>query len=386
MAYNIIKVVSSLFEKLETKVDLDSENAYRVVECNRRIEEDQYSDLVEKTIRRAKCKIFDVGILDKYFIVEYNSNKYLVIGEHFKEERLSSLGIGMVDDNATKIACGMLAIYHNYIGIKEKFSCLDIIDQCLGIEPEEGEIIFFNINNILYLYEEYAVLDLNSSAINLEYREDYNRINAYLMVDDYLGKLSENTCEYIKDLLLLDSSRSVAIPIIEALQSHFINHTYLGIYQCLEYLFIVNRALKYSSKYSFELTNTVQMIIEEGIRMAERMDIKEVISKASFERAIKPFYDKLILDSSNLGDEIIDEKESIIQKVSEMVYKVRCNIAHLKYRQENLSVMDNMKQLVENLIQITYSVYNEMNSQIIDLCSNTMSWKPMEEINLLAED
>lgn len=57
------------------------------------------------------------------------------------------------------------------------------------------------------------------------------------------------------------------------------------------------------------------------------------------------------------------------------IYKLRCNIAHLRYNQDDISV--NWGKCVEALVEIIYSIYKKCDTEIVSICTNKGAWKPI---------
>ena len=168
----------------------------------------------------------------------------------------------------------------------------------------------------------------------------------------------------------MPSSRSIVESVIVALKSKVLTHSYLEIYQCLEYLFIVRRAVLQADKYSFDLKTLVDYIIQENIRVPERQDITDIIRDNISDEELSAFLD--------IKEDGMIERKTKIDKVAEIIYRVRCNIAHLKYGQETIAEMADMQKMIEKVSKIVLLVYSKRDGEITNLCMSTGAWRKLK--------
>ena len=60
--------------------------------------------------------------------------------------------------------------------------------------------------------------------------------------------------------------------------------------------------------------------------------------------------------------------------VSNHIYRLRCNIAHLRYDQDDFSHID-WKKCTEALIEILLSIYQKRDSDVVQVCTSKGAWK-----------
>ena len=75
-----------------------------------------------------------------------------------------------------------------------------------------------------------------------------------------------------------------------------------------------------------------------------------------------------------LYNEEIEDDGELTEKIASVIYKTRCNVAHLRFKQDSLICPD--KELfMTRFVLLTYNIFQNMNDQINDICLKKSSWK-----------
>lgn len=370
MSRNMKDITNDIFNALINYVEMSKENVERIKQVERWLILPEALDRsIFQFVTKTKDEVIN-GLNEKFIRIFDDNNTYIVAtknyGSVFKE-----IGLHEVEDLTVIYGCGIIAIAKGIVGVKSELSTLEVIDYCLGIEEEGQTPVKFEIEQIFKLFETYSVYEIDNGVFQLNYQEDFYRIQALHEMEQYEGILNLDTIDILSELVQLPSSRSIVESVIIALRSKVLTHSYLEIYQCLEYLFIVRRAILQAEKYSFDLKTLVDYIIQESIRVPERQDITDIIKDNISDEELLAFLD--------IKEDGTMERKTKIDKVAEIIYRVRCNIAHLKYGQETLAEMSDMQKMIEKVSKIVLLVYSKRDGEITNLCMSTGAWRKLRD-------
>ena len=364
MSQNVINIIEGIFKKLINEVEEDDKD--RIVSTKRYIIIDK--SLVKDAfdvVAKASTRVIKTNDLVNIFTVSYQEERYVVLPEKYSQI-LEVIDLNEVDNDSIQQGIGILAMSSDCVSIKDGISSLEIINQCLELLPEnEDGHVDFTYNQIIDLFESFIVAKIENSNFKVNYMEDFLRMYGIMLTIFPNNLLTDNTYEKLRELLFLESSRSIASSIINVMQSGMNEHKFLQLYQCIEYLFIIYNAIEISSKYSIDNSTAVEMIINEGFRVTEISNVVSIIGKCASESSIINFYDVIIQ-----GEECDNKSE----RVSSYIYKIRCNVAHLRYKQEKLLESLYWKDLLEYATNMVLSIYQKMDNKISKLCTETYSW------------
>lgn len=366
MSRNIINTMESIINVL--KKHISDDDIGRIVDARRHIQPfgdaDPVCDFVKKAkIKHIKCNSEDLCLFD------FNNEIYLLLSERH-HNTLKKIGFELETDPAVIQGAGMLAIAYEYISLKENIDSLWIIEHCLGIEPETGSggDIAIDFSTILDFFEKYCIIKRDDSRFELFYKEDYNRLMGYLLAEETTTITLESK-NRVQELLLLHSSRSIAGSILNGIQSSLMEYSFLQFYQCLEYLFRLNNCFAISEKYDVDLKKSIDIVLEHEFKKSESENLYQVLKANIEETSLKPFKDFLCENSFEEGD--------AFKKIMNYVYKLRCNVAHLRYIQDDISDVD-WRKCIAALIEIIFPIYQKRDSDIIQVCNIKNTWSKME--------
>jgi len=363
MSKKVIEIIEGIFNKL---IDFtDDDDKYRIANTKRYLQiEDGLRTTVKDVVSKAQFKVIKTNFV--YLLTaRYQEERYVVFPNKYSEI-LEVLDLKKVDDNAIEQGIGILALGFGCIDIKDGITSLKIIDECLELEDENGlDHVDFTYSQILEFFEEFIVVIIEDSSFKVEYDEDFFRIYAIMLTIESNNTLTEKTFENFRELLFLESSRSISISIISIIQGGINEHKFLELYQCIEYLFIIMNAREIAIQYNIDNNKAVDIVINEHLRSIES---SKVIAKYASETSVINFYE-VLLDEGDCKNKS--------EKVSAYIYSVRCNIAHLRYKQEQLLENVKWKVMLEYVSNIVLSIYEKMDGELVQLCQDTNAWTPL---------
>lgn len=66
----------------------------------------------------------------------------------------------------------------------------------------------------------------------------------------------------------------------------------------------------------------------------------------------------------------------IHRQMSNYIYKLRCNVAHLRYKQEHITDV-NWTRCIDILLEIATLIFQRRDSEIIQACNSNETWEPL---------
>lgn len=363
MNRNVVNAMDMIFNRL---IDfIADENRDRISKGTKRHikaygKGDEVFELVKGAIVLSEDpKIPICGIL-------FDEKKYLVVTTLYAEVLESiSTDVVMREENPELFqGLGMLAMAYNYLPLKQGISSEKILDECLAFDEQDKEFSFFDIAEF---FEDYIVFDISESVFDLRYCEDFNRLNAISLsrISKFYNEVAQS---HLKELLLLESSRSVAATILNSLYSEQWEYSYLQMYQCLEYLFAVQNALGVKDKYGADLYISVDIFTDNILRKNEKDSLIGVLNYA----------DKMIKQQfiTTVFSEDIDE-DKITEKIAKTIYDIRCNVAHLRFNQPKFEYPVDKISFMQEFILLILNIFQNLNGTIVDICLHKSTWTPL---------
>lgn len=364
MSRNVKKTMDDIFKVLESYVADEDKCRIELRNCNIKANVDDEMPVVDFV---KKCKIF-IRHNSIYFFnaFKYDDSIYLMAPKK-TEQVFLNLGLDIVDDEVIIQGTAMIAIAKKALPMSKEINSLDIINRCLGQNIEE---IYFS--DILELFEPYTIVCVKNDRFSIQYEEDIERIYD-LMYLNY-SEIDDNTKNNIENLLLLNSSRGIAVSINNALKSEHWEYLYLQLYQCLEYLFIIRTAISLKSKYNIDDKIAIDIASSGQLRTTENDNLISVLQLTP-ESSIENFY------SFIPGDSFVSKSdENKKQTVSNYIYRIRCNIAHLRFNQEILEIEELKTEIIRYLSEIILNTYQNNDLDIVNICHSKSPWKEIKWI------
>lgn len=366
MSRNVNNTMNKIIDRLKSFIT--NENRYRISTSKRHIEGAGKEQITVDFVKNAK--LLTENFSTSICVIHYDDKNYIVTetsrGTIF--EKLDFNIINSEDNSEIFQGAGMLAIAFDYLSFRKDITEQIILDECLSFNDKEDEI--FSFCDIANFFEEYMVYEISEDIFELKYEEDFQRLLALSLLDN--SPFFEADAQYaLQNLLLLKGSRSVAATIVNSLLSNQWEYAYLQIYQCLEYLFIVSNALDLSKTYKLNLYNTIDILSDNILKKNEKDSLIGVLTNANNLQK-QCFWNKLCSES------ITDEGE-LNEKIAKMIYEFRCNVAHLRFKQNTLNC-PNKQLFMDGFTLLTYNIFENMDCLINDICLKKSSWKPLANI------
>ncbi len=357
MSRSVTTIMCCILDVLKSFVSDEDKHRIKTEKCNIKADVEDESPVID-FVAKAKynIKFIKNGFLSCY---EYNSAVYILVPKD-TENSLSKLGLSLVEDVVICQGIGMIAISQKALPLKNGIHSLDLIEAFLGEKTEE--ILFSEITE---LFEPYIVFEAQSDRFAIEYEEDIERINALISLDQSL--ITANSKGYLENFLLLHSSRGLSSALMNAIDSTSWEYSYLQLYHCLEYLFIIRQAEILSDEYTIKIDAAIDIASSGRLRAVEHENLFDVLALTP-DIHIDNFYGALILGKGQF--ESGDKRMS----VTKYIYKLRCCIAHLRFKQETIDVDGEKAEILERISEIVYGTYQQNDIEIINMCKSKSPW------------
>ena len=357
MSRNVMSTMIRILDVLKDYVSDEHKHRIKIEKCNIKANLDDETPAIEFV---AKTKCFVKVLQNSFFnVFEYNGCLYIMAPSK-SEALLTRLGLNPIDDIVIYQGIGMIAISKKALPIRKGIQSLDLIERILGDKIEE---IFFS--EITELFEPYSIFEIQADRFAIEYEEDVDRLCALMALDESAISTSSKVC--LENLLLLQSSRGLSVALSNAINSFNWDYSYLQLYHCLEYLFIIRNAMLLSEEYKIEDDAAIDIASSGKLRALENESLLAVLALAP-ELPIESFYDTLIFGKGEYESE--DRKSA----VSKYIYKLRCCIAHLRFEQENFDLNDTQDKVFDKLVEIIYGIYSQNDAEISKACNSKSPW------------
>lgn len=353
MARNVNEYVQKVFTILDGEVKEDI-NRNRIIRMERKVFlSEQSYDFIEK-MKWVKLPNFGRIVIanykDNWYICNLNNKQYSCDLVREAETWCSdALNIGLISSGRNSIA--------------QKIMEIDIIDSVLAVND-----IWCQVEALKELFSPQAIYSLEE-GFNIYCQEDLIRLICLLEIDEK-EYLTDKTREYLKELLFLESSRCIAELIVNICRTHDTKLIFLQLYRMMEYLFMVQKAIEMSKKYSVDKNVIIKMLCDDNaFWQKEEQHVVELVSTYAGEEE-KDRYFKY-LQKYNLIDSNVKIQN---EKLANYIYRRRCQIAHFKYRQEGISDENMLDESNERLVEIVCSMYRKLNNDIVAVNSHFNTW------------
>lgn len=366
MSRNVNETMNRIFNVLKKYVN--EADIYRIAQTTRHITADGDETPVIDFVKNSRIKIMPYNQMT-IIAFDYKNQKYMLIKDKYVL-LIQSIGLDIVMDSAIIQGAGMVAISENCLDLNSGITSLTIINNCLGLEDENDEKnINFQFSQISQLFEPYCLIRVDEDRFQLQYEEDFNRFYGYIITSEN-DQIPSNAVNKLSSTLLLLSSRSIAASIVNCIESRLIEYSFLQLYQCLEYLYIINSSISIALSYSISQETAIDIVTSYKLKTTEEENLYQVLKSNTPEGAIEPLYDEI--------SSTIDENPDKYKVVAAYIYKIRCNIAHLRYNQDNILLKIEWEKTIDSMAEIIYSTYHKMDNNIKGICINKETWKKFD--------
>lgn len=271
-----------------------------------------------------------------------------------------------VGDSGLLYGIGILLINSKLIRIRPRISGYQIYDEFFGF-TEDRE---YECQDIFFAFEDYQVYEISEEDIAMEYKEDLDRVLCMFLLRMKEEKYNVGSYQDMFDILTMESSRCMIPMFSTILQTTDTDLVFLQLYRCIEYLYIVQRALYLSKKYRIEQENILRLLDSENIRYPEASSMYDLITAYCSEGIVDEYYEYLVknFDSHTEG------KENKLKKVAGYIYETRCKIVHFKYGQEKLKDSGTLDQSNQILCRVVKEIYQKLDEQVICINERAQLW------------
>lgn len=290
-------------------------------------------------------------------LVKYDSHTYICAKE-FKESFVYDQ-TKYVSDQEILDGIGVLMFIDGMITVNEEQTGYAIFDRFFGFEEDrryECEVLFEVIQN-------YVVFEFDDQDIDIRYMEDLERLSYMLYFENFSEKIELYSDIY--HILELNSSKCIVSILGNIAKTNGSSNIFLQLYRCLEYLFIICKALEFLKKHELqdELSKIVLVLDEEKIRFAENGCLHLIIDKYVTSEIINEYYN--YVDKNVRHRETTSENK--VQTVCDYIYSTRCKIAHYKYGQEEIFDSGTLQESIIILCKLVKSVFEKLDDVLMEI-------------------
>ena len=290
-------------------------------------------------------------------LVKYDSHTYICAKE-FKESFVYDQ-TKYISEQEILDGIGVLMFIDGMITVNEEQTGYAIFDRFFGFEEDrryECEVLFEVIQN-------YVVFEFDDQDIDIRYMEDLERLSYMLYFENFSEKIELYSDIY--HILELNSSKCIVSILGNIAKTNGSSNIFLQLYRCLEYLFIICKALEFFKKHELqdELSKIVLVLDEEKIRFAENGCLHLIIDKYVTSEIINEYYN--YVDKNVRHGETTSENK--VQTVCDYIYSTRCKIAHYKYGQEEIFDSGTLQESIIILCKLVKSVFEKLDDVLMEI-------------------
>lgn len=290
-------------------------------------------------------------------LVKYDSHTYICAKE-FKESFVYDQ-TKYISEQEILDGIGVLMFIDGMITVNEEQTGYAIFDRFFGFEEDrryECEVLFEVIQN-------YVVFEFDDQDIDIRYMEDLERLSYMLYFENFSEKIELYSDIY--HILELNSSKCIVSILGNIAKTNGSSNIFLQLYRCLEYLFIICKALEFLKKRELqdELSKIVLVLDEEKIRFAENGCLHLIIDKYVTSEIINEYYN--YVDKNVRHGETTSENK--VQTVCDYIYSTRCKIAHYKYGQEEIFDSGTLQESIIILCKLVKSVFEKLDDVLMEI-------------------
>lgn len=290
-------------------------------------------------------------------LVKYDSHTYICAKE-FKESFVYDQ-TKYISEQEILDGIGVLMFIDGMITVNEEQTGYAIFDRFFGFEEDrryECEVLFEVIQN-------YVVFEFDDQDIDIRYMEDLERLSYMLYFESFSEKIELYSDIY--HILELNSSKCIVSILGNIAKTNGSSNIFLQLYRCLEYLFIICKALEFLKKHELqdELSKIVLVLDEEKIRFAENGCLHLIIDKYVTSEIINEYYN--YVDKNVRHGETTSENK--VQTVCDYIYSTRCKIAHYKYGQEEIFDSGTLQESIIILCKLVKSVFEKLDDVLMEI-------------------
>lgn len=256
---------------------------------------------------------------------------------------------------------GILMFIDRMITISDDVNGYIIFDRFFGFDEEKR----YSCEDFFDIIQNYVVFEFDDQDIEIRYMEDLDRLSYMMYFNNDDNSETIELSSNIYHILETNSSKCIVSILGNIAQTKSVSDIFLQLYRCLEYLFIICKALEYSEKYRLQdnVSKIVRVLDAEKIRFSESGCLHQVIDTYAMSEIVDEYYK--YIDKNVRTDGIISEKK--VQTVCDYIYGTRCKIAHYKYGQED--IVDENTLQISNIIlcKLVRNIFEKMDDILMQI-------------------
>ena len=362
MTRNLIHMTKTIFDELKTGVE--KEHVSYITDVKRRIE-------IDKAIQDKCCNFLKnakiIGI-KKYSVIvafiKFEENVYIGIDSRYAEEFEKNYGYTVEEKSEIVIGSQILCIAEKLYEFK--VDSIKLIENCFALEPEkkDTDAVVFSPQDIFELVYGISIFSIGDNELELlmDSQDDLRRVLLLLIVDANI-QLSIGCKEMLLKLATMTVTRKICNNLLDFVTISDNRIKFLTLYQCIEYLFIPNRASEFKEKYNMNIIDALRLHINESSKSTERDNVMAILKKYASMPIISKFRSQLELS----------ESVNQIEKVNNWIYDLRCSIAHFRYGQVKEDNLNNWNDIFGLMLELLVSIYNNIDKDVQDICNGIVA-------------
>jgi len=369
MSNKMIDIIKNVFEDLKSNI---TEDYYisSILDIKRMINPNpEFGDKISDILQFSKYKIYNMTKMIKCMVFFYENNYYML----YPYDLQLTNDWKYASEEYFVEGFGLIAISNSFL-IPHKNKSYEIYNNIFGSSMSK-----FDYCDIVCFYQDYTIVKSDIALNELVYTDDIYRITGLFISKNikYTNTiLSKKTYDNIFLLLNLKSSRCISSCIIRCLDSSLLDHCFLELYRCLEFLFYLQISFNIKEKYDdTDLNSIINLVANREIIKREQDTLEAVIKNIDSSCSIENFIE--FMEKHNYIDS--SQTTNKCNAIATHIYDLRCRTAHLSYLHKYIPTDYNWELLIENLSNLIYNIYNKLDSQIINICDENRIWN---EINI----
>lgn len=384
MTRNFIASVKQIFNHLESEIK--DENKHRIIKANRFInppnEETMGTNQDFFNYSGIESEIL-INNIEKVYGIEYRDKGYIVIPGKSNLSNDFSTGFlkNSLEDPDFSDGIKLLVMVEPLARLKKDVdTSLSLIDHIFGINPDNTGKINYDIDDLIYFYSDFEVWEINKEHFDIKSEYDLYRLYMIWKIHNEQSDQIQSdfaldfSFEIFGDLLKLlenPSSKYISKVIFRSIMSTNWEHCYLELYRCVENLYTIYHIEWLKSHLNVDGLKIATGLENIGFRSTEVTDVTKLFEKIEVNQHLLVSLKAKLRGNGEQGSQENDESETpekINQKMAEKLYKIRCSIAHLKYKHNHLNFeIEQWKHIILVMVNIVDELYSIYGNHLEDL-------------------
>lgn len=375
MSNKMINIIENVFKDLKSNVIEDE--YIKIQDKTLRINPNSIcGDEISKILQHSKTKIFNMSHSIKCMIIFYDDCYYLMYPYYLELNEYWTC----VNQESFQEGFGLIAISESFL-FPYKDKSYEIYNKIFA-----STLSNFDFIDIACFYQKYTIIKDIPELNELIYLEDIYRLTGLFLTNNLIftsNVLTPKTYSTINSLLCLKSSRCISSCIIRCLDSYLLDHCFLELYRCIEFLFYIQISFDITKKYTeSNLNSIINLVSNREIVRREQDTLEAIIKNIDKTYVIDDFFNFLVNNAYiTVPQESDFNSNKEINKchfIALHIYDLRCKTAHLSYNHEYIPFDYKWQALIELLSNLVFNIYTDLDQKLNDICDSNNIWKPFE--------